>query len=93
MNKAELVEAVAKETEGTKADAQRSVDAVFGAIETALKKGDRVQLTGFGTFEVRKRAARTARNPQTGEAIKIKATKVPAFKAGAGLKKTVSDKK
>ena len=93
MNKAELVEAVAKETEGTKADAQRNVDAVFGAIETALKKGDRVQLTGFGTFEVRKRAARTARNPQTGEAIKIKATKVPAFKAGAGLKKIVSGKK
>jgi DNA-binding protein HU-beta len=93
MNKTELVEAVAKTTKGSKADAQRHVDAVFEAIEKALKKGDKVQLTGFGTFEVRSRAARTARNPQTGEAIKIKATKVPAFKAGAGLKKTVSGKK
>jgi DNA-binding protein HU-beta len=90
MNKSELVEAVAKSTDGSKADAQRHVDAVFEAIEKALKKGDRVQLTGFGTFEVRSRAARTARNPQTGESIKIKATKIPAFKAGAGLKKTVS---
>ncbi len=92
MNKSELVEAVAKSTKGSKADAQRNVDAVFDAIEKALKKGDKVQLTGFGTFEVRSRAARTARNPQTGEAIKIKATKVPAFKAGAGLKKTVAGK-
>lgn len=93
MNKSELVDAVAASTKGSRADAQRHVDAVFGAIEGALEKGDKVQLTGFGTFEVRARAARTARNPQTGETIEIKATKVPAFKAGAGLKKVVSGKK
>lgn len=93
MNKAELVESVAKAAGGTKADAQRHVDAVLDTIEKALKKGDKVQLTGFGTFEVRKRAARTGRNPQTGETIKVKASTVPAFKAGAALKNTVAGKK
>lgn len=93
MNKTELVEAVAASTGGTKADAQRSVDAVLDTITKSLKKGDRVALTGFGTFEVRARSARTARNPQTGEPIKVKASKVPAFKAGQGLKNAVSGKK
>ena len=90
MNKSELVDAVAAATDGTKADAQASVDAVLDAITDSLQKGDRVALTGFGTFEVRQRAARTARNPQTGETINVKATKVPAFKAGKGLKDAVA---
>lgn len=92
MNKSELVDAVADATNGTKADAQASVDAVLDSITDTLKKGDKVSLTGFGTFEVRKRAARTARNPQTGEEIKVKATTVPAFKAGKGLKDAVAGK-
>lgn len=90
MNKSELVDAVAAATDGTKADAQASVDAVLDSITASLEKGDRVALTGFGTFEVRQRAARTARNPQTGETINVKATKVPAFKAGKGLKDAVA---
>jgi DNA-binding protein HU-beta len=93
MNKTELVEAVATATGGSKADAQKNVDAVLDSITKALKKGDRVAITGFGSFEVRKRAARTARNPQTGEPIKIKAAKVPAFKPGQGLKDAVSGAK
>lgn len=90
MNKGELVEAVAKATKGSKADAQRHLDAMLDTISKALKKGDRVALTGFGTFEVRKRAARKGRNPQTGEAIRVKAKKVPAFRAGQTLRNTVS---
>jgi DNA-binding protein HU-beta len=93
MNKSELVDAIAAATDGSKADAQRNLDAVLDAISGALKKGDSVQLTGFGTFEVRDRSARTGRNPQTGEEIKIKATKAPAFKAGKGLKDLVAGKK
>ncbi|MDH4307244.1 MAG: HU family DNA-binding protein [Acidimicrobiia bacterium] len=93
MNKSELVDAVTQSTGGSKADAQRHVDAVLDSITGALKKGDRVALTGFGTFEVRARAARTGRNPQTGETIKVKASKVPAFKAGQGLKDAVAGKK
>lgn len=93
MNKTELVDAVAAGTGGSKADAARNVDAVLEAITTALEKGDRVALTGFGTFEVRNRSARTGRNPQTGETIEVKASKVPAFKAGQGLKNAVSGKK
>ena len=93
MNKSELVEAVAANTGASRADAQKNVDAVLDTITKTLKKGDRVAITGFGSFEVRKRAARTARNPQTGEAIKIKAGKVPAFKAGQGLKDAVSGAK
>jgi DNA-binding protein HU-beta len=93
MNKSELVDAVAASTGGSKADAQRNVDAVLEAVTKALKKGDKVALTGFGTFEVRARAARKGRNPQTGEAIKVKASKVPAFRAGQGLKDAVAGKK
>jgi DNA-binding protein HU-beta len=93
VNKSELVEAVASSTGASKADAQKSVEAVLDTITKTLKKGDRVAITGFGSFEVRKRAARTARNPQTGEAIKIKAAKVPAFKPGQGLKDAVSGAK
>lgn len=94
MNKSELVQALANATDVTKADAQRTIDALFntkeGIFTKALKKGDRVQITGFGTFESRQRKARKGRNPQTGEEIQIKATKYPAFKAGKGLKDRVS---
>ena len=90
MNKSELVDAVASATDSSKADAQRSVEAVLDSITGALKKGDKVALTGFGTFEVRDRAARTARNPQTGETIQVKASKAPAFKAGKSLKDAVN---
>ena len=90
MNKSELIEAVASAADLSKAEAGRAVDATFDAIARSLKKGDKVSLVGFGTFEVRKRAARTGRNPKTGETIKIKASKVPAFKAGKGLKDTVN---
>ncbi len=90
MNKSELIEAVARAADLSKAEAGRAVDATFDAIARSLKKGDKVSLVGFGTFEVRKRAARTGRNPKTGETIKIKASKVPAFKAGKGLKDTVN---
>ena len=89
MNKTDLIEVVAKEAGLSKKDAGAAVAAVFDGMTEALKKGDKVQMIGFGTFEVRSRAARTARNPQTGEEIKIKATKVPAFKAGKALKDAV----
>jgi DNA-binding protein HU-beta len=92
MNKAELVDAVASSTNTSKADAQRSVEAVLDTISSTLQQGDRVAITGFGTFEVRDRAARTGRNPQTGETIQVKAAKVPAFKAGQGLKNAVAGK-
>ncbi len=88
MNKTDLVNAVAA-AGFTKKDADKAVAAVFGAIEGALKAGDKVQLIGFGTFEVRERAAREGRNLQTGEKITIAASKVPAFKAGAALKAAV----
>jgi len=90
MNKAEFVAAVADAAELTKADAGNAVDAVIAVIKKALKKGDSVTLVGFGTFEVRKRAARTGRNPRTGDTLKIKASKVPAFKAGKALKDAVN---
>ncbi len=86
MNKTEFVAAVAEDSELTKVDAAKAVDAVIKVIEAALKKGDSVSVVGFGTFTVRKRAARTGRNPRTGATIKIKASKVPAFKAGKALK-------
>ncbi len=88
MNKAELVEAVQKSLGGdtSKAAAERAVAAVIGSIEKGLKKDKSVQLIGFGTFSVAKRAARQGINPQTGEKIKIKASKTVKFKAGAGLK-------
>jgi len=88
MNKAQLVEEVAKVT-CSKKEAVAAVDAVFDSIRKALKKGNAVTLVGFGTFGVAKRKARKGRNPQTGEAIKIAAKKVPTFKAGKGLKDAV----
>ena len=93
MNRKELVEALAAKTESTKADAERAVAGLIDIISDTLKKGDSITLVGFGTFEVRKRAARTGRNPKTGEELKIKASKVPAFKAGATLKATVNGAK
>jgi DNA-binding protein HU-beta len=93
MNKSELVEAVAKESGLSNADARRAVDAFIGTVEKALKKGDEVAITGFGKFSVVKRGARTGRNPQTGEVVKIKASKAPKFTPGAGLKAVVSGKK
>ncbi len=90
MNKQELVSSVAEKADLTKKDAEKAVNAVFASIEAALAKGDKVQLVGFGTFEVRKRAARKGRNPQTGKEIQIAAANVPAFKAGKALKDSVS---
>ncbi len=86
MNKSDFVAAVAEDSELTKVDAAKAIDAVIKVIEAALKKGDSVSIVGFGTFTVRKRAARSGRNPRTGATIKIKASKVPAFKAGKALK-------
>ena len=86
MNKGEFVSAVADSAELSKADAGRAVEAVIEVITKALKKGDTVALVGFGTFLARKRAARTGRNPRTGQTIKIKASKNPSFKAGKALK-------
>ncbi len=88
MNKTELVAAVA-EKGFSKKDAEKAVAAVFGSIEDALKAGDKVQLIGFGTFEVRERAAKQGRNPRTGETMMFEASKVPAFKAGAALKAAI----
>lgn len=93
MNRQELITALADKTGSSKADADRSIAALIEVVTAALKKGENVQLVGFGTFEVRKRAARNGRNPSTGAAIKIKASKQPAFKAGAGLKAAVNGAK
>jgi len=90
MNKSELIDAISESAELTKAEAGRAVDAVVSVISKALKNGDSVTLVGFGTFEVRKRGARTGRNPRTGEEIKIKAANNPAFKAGKALKDAVN---
>ena len=90
MNKMELVAAVAKNADLSKKDADAAVKAVFDAISEALAKGDRVQLIGFGTFEVAERPARGGRNPRTGETMKIAATKSPKFKAGKALKDKVN---
>ena len=93
MNKAELVEALASRANLSKADAGRAIDSLFngdGVIASAMKGGERVQITGFGTFQARDRAARTGRDPRTGAAIQIKAAKVPAFKAGQVLKDTLN---
>ena len=92
MNKAELVAAVAAKTGDTKKAAEASVDAFVSAIKESLKKGEKVQLVGFGSFEVRKRAARKGRNPQTKEEIKIPASKAPVFRAGKQLKELVNKK-
>ncbi len=88
MNKKDLIEEVQKFT-CTKKEAAGAVDAVFAAISKALKKGQEVGIAGFGTFKVAKRAARKARNPQTGEVVKVKAKKVPKFTAGKALKEAV----
>ena len=90
MNKTELTDAVAESTDLTKADAARAVDAVLGTISNSLAGGNQVAIVGFGTFQVRDRAARTGRNPQTGAEIQIAAAKVPAFKPGKALKDAVN---
>jgi DNA-binding protein HU-beta len=89
MNKTELVKAVAERAELTQKDAAKVLDALFDTITQTLAKEEKIQLIGFGTFEVRDRAARKGRNPQTGEEIDIAASKVPAFKAGKELKEAV----
>ena len=86
MNKTELVEAMAKQAGLSKKDTEKALKAFTETVAKTLKKGDKVQLVGFGTFEVSKRAARTGRNPQTGAEMKIKASKAPKFKAGKALK-------
>ena len=93
MNRKELIGALAAKTESTKADADRNIAALIEIITATLKNGDNVALVGFGTFEVRKRAARTGRNPATGAELKIKASKVPALKPGATLKAAVNGAK
>ena len=90
MNKSELVEAVAKKTDMTKAAAQEAIEAVIECISKALKKGDEVRLVGFGTFAVSKRSATTGRNPRTGAEIKIPARKQAKFKAGKALQDSVN---
>ena len=90
MNKAELVDTVAEKAGLSKAEAGRALDCTLDAIGRALRKGERVALVGFGTFVVRKRAARTGRNPKTGAPIRIAAAKTAAFKAGKGLKDSVN---
>lgn len=89
MNKSELIEAVAQSADISKAAAGRAVDGIVEAITAALKEGDQVTLVGFGTFAVRERAARSGRNPRTGQPLNIAASKVPAFKAGKALKDAV----
>ena len=90
MNKAELVDAIADSADLSKAAASRALDAVINSVTDALKDGDQVSLVGFGTFTVKDRAARTGRNPQTGQPIEIAAAKVPGFKAGKALKDAVN---
>jgi DNA-binding protein HU-beta len=90
MSKSELIEAVAQSADLSKAAAGRAVDALVDAITSALKEGDQVTLVGFGTFSVRERAARSGRNPRTGQTIDISASKVPGFKAGKALKDAVN---
>jgi DNA-binding protein HU-beta len=90
MNKADLIDTVVAEAAISKADATRAVDAVINGITNALKGGNQVSLVGFGTFTVKKRAARTGRNPRTGETIQIQASKVPGFRAGKALKDAVN---
>ena len=90
MNKQELIAVMAENAGLSKKDAEAALKAFMGAVEGALVKGDKVQLVGFGTFEVRERAARTGRNPQTGAEMKIAAAKVPAFKAGRALKDKIN---
>lgn len=93
MNKTELIDAIAKEANLSKKDAEKAVKAFTDTVSKELKKKGKVQLIGFGTFEVAKRAARTGKNPQTGDAIKIPAATVPKFKPGKALKDAVNKKK
>ena len=90
MNKSELIDHIATQSDLSKAAAARALDATIEAVTRTLKKGGKVQVVGFGTFEVSKRAARTGCNPRTGEAIKIKAAKVPKFTAGKALKEALN---
>ena len=90
MNKTELVAAVAEKAGLTKKQAEAAVVAFTASVEEALKAGEKVQLIGFGTFEVKEKAARTCRNPKTGEAMQVAASKAPAFKAGAALKDAIN---
>ncbi|MDF1822802.1 MAG: HU family DNA-binding protein [Alcanivoracaceae bacterium] len=90
MNKSELIDAIAAAADLSKADAGRALDATIDSITGALKKGDSVSLVGFGTFQVKQRAAREGRNPQTGKTIQIAAATVPSFKAGKALKDAVN---
>lgn len=90
MNKRELIDSIASATGESRRTVTNVVDETLNQIQRVVKKGERVSLPGFGTFERRARSARTARNPRTGEEIKVKASKVPAFKAGAGFKDFVS---
>ncbi len=90
VNKSELIDAIAADAGLSKADAGKALDATLAAVTGALKKGDTVSLVGFGTFQVKDRAARTGRNPQTGATIQIAAAKVPGFKAGKALKDAVN---
>ena len=92
MNKTELIASVAQKSDLTKKDAEKAVKAVFEAVSESLKKGDKVQIIGFGTFEVRARKAREGRNPRNNKPIKILASKTPAFKAGKQLKDMVNKK-
>ena len=91
MNKTELIAAIAKETELSRKDAELAVKAFADVVTAELKKGEKVQLVGFGTFEVSERAAREGRNPQTGETMTISASRTPKFKAGKALKDTVNE--
>lgn len=93
MNKGELVTELAKKTELSRKDAEKALNAFVDTVSDSLAKGDKIQLIGFGTFEVKNRPARVARNPRTGEEIKIAASKAPVFKAGKGLKDKVNTKK
>ena len=89
MNKSELIASVAEQAALSKKDAEKAINAVVDTISTALAEGEKIQLIGFGTFEVRAREARTGKNPRTGEAIEIAAAKIPSFKAGAALKTAI----
>ncbi|MEJ2424920.1 MAG: HU family DNA-binding protein [Candidatus Thiodiazotropha sp.] len=90
MNKAELIEAMAESADISKAAAARALDGMVNAVTEVMKAGDTLSLVGFGTFSVKERAAREGRNPQTGETIKIKASKIPSFKAGKALKDAIN---
>ena len=91
MNKTELIAAIAEKTQLTKKDSEMALKAFINVVSEELKKGEKIQLVGFGTFEVSNRAARTGKNPQTGNAIDIPASKAPKFKAGKALKETVNN--